>query len=406
MSNLIGILYQKRLRCYAPKKEDQQDLHKAQAMTKLEPFIAINSIDGDPRDPRAWSGTSSNIFNAITSSGVRVIGINSQLNKYQARFYKLIHRLSGLGTDYMGGPIFRAQSGSIAQRQIRKLGCTKVLHLGQLGLPIPNIDPKVDHYLVCDTTKNLWNRFNTNLLNRCTPKMLQIVEQLEWESFAQIKHFFPLSEYVRDNLINYYKINPAQITVVGTGRGRLQAFTGDKDYRNGHILFVASGRFEDKGGLVLLEGFKIAQKKNPSLKLVIVGQEEYTHLNGCIPNLTVKGYIPWGEELQNLFNTSALFAMPSLNEPWGLVYLEALACKTPVLGLNRNALPQITQGGKYGFLLEQPRPDVIADTFLQAFSNPQKLKEMGDAGQKYCLETFTWKKVASKIISVMLATSE
>ncbi|WP_208342271.1 glycosyltransferase family 4 protein [Aetokthonos hydrillicola] len=371
-------------------------------MNTAEPFtIAINNCDGEPRNPRSWSGTTSNIFYAMETLGVRVIGINSQINRYQAPLYKLIHRLSGLGTDYMGGAIFRHKSGSIAQRQIRKYGCTKVLHMGQLGLPIPNIDPTVDHYLVCDTTRNLWNKVETSLLSRCTPKMMHIAEKLEWQSFAQIKHFFPFSNYVRDDLINYYKINPNRITVIGSGRGRLKPFTGDKDYKNGHILFVARGRFEDKGGLILLEGFKLAQQKNPSLKLVIVGQDEYLHLNGSIPNVTVKGYVSWGEELQNLFDTSALFAMPSLNEPWGLVYLEALACKTPILGLNRNALPQMTQQGKYGFLVDEPTPEMIAQVILQAFSNPQKLKEMGEAGQKYCLETFTWKQAAKKMINIM-----
>ena len=375
-------------------------------MNQAEPFIAINNGDGDPRDPRSWSGTTSNIFHAIESLGVRVVGINSAVNKYQAHLYIFIHQLSGLGTDYAGGPIFRAQSGKVAQRYIKKYGCKKVLHMGQLVLPIPNIDPKFDHYLVCDTTRNLWNRFNTNLLERCTPKMLQVAESLEWQAFAQVKHFFPFSEYVRENLINYYNINPNRITVVGTGRGRLKPFAGTKNYNNGHILFVARGRFQDKGGLILLEGFKIAQKQNPNLKLVIVGQDEYKYLNGSVPNLTVKGYIPWGEELQNLFDTSALFAMPSLNEPWGLVYLEALACKTPVLGLNRNALPEITQQGKYGFLVDEPTPQSIAQTILQAFSNPQKLKEMGDAGQKYCLERFTWERVARKIINVVLDTGD
>ena len=372
-------------------------------MNKARSIIAICSA-GDPHDPMVWSGTSSNILNAIESLGVRVLGINAHLSRFQTQFYKVIHQISGLGTDFVGGPIFRTQSGNIAQRQIQKLGYKKALHLGQLSLPIPNIDPTIDHYLVCDTTRNLWNKFSTNLLNRCTPKMLQIADQLEQESFAQIKHFFPFAEYVRDDLINYYKIDPARITVIGTGRGKLELFTGEKDYRNGHILFVARDRFEDKGGLILLEGFKIAQRKNPSLKLTIVGQDKYTHLNGSISNLTVNGYIPWGEELQNLFNTAALFAMPSLNEPWGLVYLEALACKTPLLGLNRNALPQITQGGQYGFLVDEPTPDLIAEAILQAFSNPEKLREMGSAGQKYCLETFTWEQVASKISNVMLDT--
>jgi glycosyltransferase involved in cell wall biosynthesis len=118
--------------------------------------------------------------------------------------------------------------------------------------------------------------------------------------------------------------------------------------------------------------------------------------------VTVTGFIPQ-EELQNLFNTAALFAMPALNEPWGLVYLEALACKTPILGLNRNSLPEITRKGQYGLLVDEPTPDCIADAILQAFSHPEKLREMGAMGQTYCLKTFSWDQVAMKIVSVMLS---
>lgn len=366
----------------------------------VKPVLAIASHEGNPHSPKTWSGTSSNIAKGLESLGITVLGIDAHLNRYQQRASMLIHQMSGLGNDFWGGPVFRGESGKIIQRQVKALGYKKVLHMGQLSLPMPKVNPGVEHYLVCDRTRNLWNKRSN--LDGYTPKMLKIAERLEWESFAQIKHFFPLSEYVRDNLIDYYQIDPSRITVINTGRGSLQPFYGGKDYQNGHILFVAKDRFEAKGGPLLLEGFKIAQQKNPSLKLVIVGQEKYKHLNGVIPNLTVHGFIPWGEELQNLFNTAALFAMPAVNEAWGLVYLEALATKNPIVGLNCTSLPEITQNGKYGFLLDEQTPERMAEVLLDAFSDPERLRKMGAAGQQHCLESYSWEQTASKIASVML----
>lgn len=368
-------------------------------MTKAENVIAITAL-GDPRDPKTWSGTPNNIIKALEHQGYTVLSIDASIKKYQRLAYLLLHRVSGLGIDELRGPIARSHSAKIVQRQIQTLGCTKILHLGTFQLPLPKLDPGVEHYLFCDSTWDSWSQYVTTI-NQYTPKMLNLSDKLERESYAQIKHFFTISQYVRDNLIERYQVEPKRISVVGTGRGKIEPFTGEKDYKNGHILFVAKGRFKDKGGDLLLEGFKTAQRKNPSLKLVIVGREEYQKLADSIPNVTVKGYISW-EELQNLFHTAALFAMPALNEPWGLVYLEALACKTPILGLNRNSLPEITCEGKYGFLVDEPTPDCIADTILKAFSEPEKLKQMGAEGQKYCLETFSWNLVASKIAEIMI----
>ena len=372
-------------------------------MTKIEP-IALSSF-GDPKHPKTWSGTPSNIANALESLGLTVYGIDSSIKrKYQHRVYWLSHKILGLGTyDYSRGRFARTHSAGILQAQSKTFGCKKVLHTGTLDLPIAKLAPEIEHYLFCDSTWNLWAK-NTTDIKQYTPKMLQIAEELEQESYKQVKHFFPISNYVQENLIAHYKINPKQITVVGSGRGNIEPFTQEKNYRDGTILFVAKERFADKGGFILLEGFKIAQKDNPALKLVIVGRDEYRALIGSIPNVSVTGYIAW-EELQNLFNTAALLAMPALNEPWGLVYLEALACKTPILGLNRNAFPEITNHGQYGFLVNEPTANNIAEAILSAFSDLDRLKHMGEAGQKFCLETFSWKQVATKIANVMLSAS-
>ena len=372
-------------------------------MTKSEHIIALTSQDGDPKNPKTWTAVPSMIGNAIESLGVKVIGIDASLRKYQKLPYLVLHGVSGLGTFDCGiGRLARNHRAKIVQARSRALGCTKILHTGTLTLPLPKVEAGVDHFLFCDSTWNLWSRYATNL-ERYPPKKRQLAGQLEREAYAQINHFFPVSEYVRENLINHYGIDPKRITVVGSGIRKIEPFTGEKDYEKGHILFAAKMRFEDKGGFLLLEGFKIAQRKNSSLKVVIVGQEQYKNLIGSVPNVTVHGFMPW-EELQNLFKTAALFAMPAVNEPWGQVYIESLAYITPILGLNRNFLPEITRGGQYGFLVDEPTPASISDAILQAFSNPEKLRQMGADGQNYCLKTFSWDKVAIKIASVMLGS--
>jgi glycosyltransferase involved in cell wall biosynthesis len=141
------------------------------------------------------------------------------------------------------------------------------------------------------------------------------------------------------------------------------------------------------------------------LKLVIVGQDSYKEMVKDIPNVTVHGYIEW-EKLQRLYYDAALFAMPAIMEPWGQVYVEALECKTPILGLNRNSLPEITQNGRFGFLVDQATPEKVADAILEAYSDPQRLQQMGEAGQKYCLENFSWHHVATKIAAGISSVQE
>ena len=269
------------------------------------------------------------------------------------------------------------------------------LHTGTLDLPFLKASKKQKHYLFCDTTWNLWASYSMSM-NGYSKKILIDAEKLERKAYHQMEHIFPISEYVKENLIAHYDINPKKITVVGTGLGVIKPYFGLKNYSNGKILFVAKERYEDKGGFLVLDAFKIALKSNPNLELTIVGQNDFTEKIN-MPNVNTYGIVPI-EILQEFFNESSIFLMPAKNEPWGLVYLEALACKIPIVGFSRNSFPEISGNGVYGFSLNEDNPEELAKILLNAFSNPSKLAEIGLKAQNYCLDKYSWNNTVSKII--------
>jgi len=271
--------------------------------------------------------------------------------------------------------------------------------MSTFDLPLAAMQPGVRHYLFCDSTWDLWRRVwpSSSSLSK---KLADDAERLEHLSYRQMAHIFPISEYVRQSLITHYGIPSERITVVGTGRGAIKPYTGPKDYENGVILFVAKERFEDKGGTLLVEGFQRARLHNPRLRLIVVGDERFREFIGDVPNIDLYGYVSL-DQLQDFFNQASLFAMPAMNEPWGLVYLEALSCKTPVFGLNRNALPEITNYGRFGFCLDEPSAEAIADRLIEAFENPTQLAQMGREGQEYCLKSFTWERTVERMLDAI-----
>jgi len=362
--------------------------------------IAVSSPAGNPRNPRTWSRAPAGIVEGLERLGYNVLGIDSGMNKYRRAACRVLHQVLGLGSDYPRGRIARRCTSKEVLRQSRHHNCP-ILHTSTLDLPMRRKALGVSHYLFCDSTWNLRSQYAQDI-DRYPARMLYLAEQLEQESYAQIKHFFPTSKYVREDLIHHYHISPPDITVVGTGRGGIAPYEGEKDWANGHILFVAQHRFEEKGGLLLLEAFKKVQEQKPRMELVMVGGDQYTSFTENVPNMRMTGFVS-KEELQRLFDAAVLFAMPALDEPWGLVYLEALACKTPILGLNRKSFPEISRYGKYGFIVDSPTPDCVANTIVQALSDVNKLRDMGSEGQKYCLKTFSWASVATKIAGKVLS---
>ena len=303
------------------------------------------------------------------------------------------------------GKLARYISSKIVAKQVSKALASHTLHFGTYGFSQVKLPKNHSHYLYIDSTWDLMSG-QTAFIDKFSERLIKDVEFVEAESYKRFKHIFTISEYVKRNLISKYQVAESDITVVGTGVGIIKPYFGEKNYNNGKILFVAKGRFEDKGGDLVIQGFKKALENNPNLELSIVGQSSYEKIEKH-PKIETYGFLPL-HELQHMFETHSLFLMPATYEPWGLVYIEALFCKMPIVGLNRNSFPEISNYGKFGFGLNERDENLLAQTINYAFANPLLLKKMGEEAQEYCLSHFTWDKgvdiILDKISSLDINT--
>src|SRR5205823_5181054 len=163
---------------------------------------------------------------------------------------------------------------------------------------------------------------------------------------------------------------PDRVTAVGSGMGAIEPWRGAKNYRSPALMFVAKHLFRAKGGALLLEAFRIARERRTDLTLTIVGDERSHAFVPPTPGVTLRAHLPW-EELQQLYRDSTLLVQPMLNDPWGQVYLEAMVSRTPVMGLARNGLPELVDGGRHGFLVDRAEPEALPGAIVCAFSDPQ-----------------------------------
>jgi glycosyltransferase involved in cell wall biosynthesis len=211
---------------------------------------------------------------------------------------------------------------------------------------------------------------------------------------------FTPSEYVRAELIDHYGVAPTKVTVVGTGRGKIRPFAGEKDYANGLMLFVGPGGSMNKGGDLVLQALQRARKTLPHLRLAIVADDQMLAAARNIPNVQAHSHVSW-ETLQSLYEQATLFVMPARHQPWGLAYLEALSCRMPIVGLDRLSTPELTDQGRHGFVLRQEDPDELARVMVEAYRDPQRLAAMGARGQQFVLDRFTWDLTVDRMLEKM-----
>src|SRR5207237_3949787 len=86
------------------------------------------------------------------------------------------------------------------------------------------------------------------------------------------------------------------------------------------------------------------------------------------------------EVVVQLMSHAAVFACPSVYEPFGLINLESMACETPVVASAVGGILEVVEDGKTGVLVEPAKPEALADAIRRLLEDPARARAMGRAG--------------------------
>jgi glycosyltransferase involved in cell wall biosynthesis len=91
-------------------------------------------------------------------------------------------------------------------------------------------------------------------------------------------------------------------------------------------------------------------------------------------------------ELPGLYAACDVFVAPSPAEPFGLVYLEAMACGRPVVGCRAGGAPEIITEGVTGWLVPPDDASGLAAQLKTALTNRPRLLEIGQEARRVVTE--------------------
>jgi starch synthase len=100
--------------------------------------------------------------------------------------------------------------------------------------------------------------------------------------------------------------------------------------------------------------------------------------------------------VKQLYSHAAVFACPSVYEPFGLINLEAMACEAAVVASAVGGIVEVVEDGKTGILVPPARPDELAAAIRKLLDDPATARAMGKAGRKRVEEKFSWTSVAAR----------
>jgi len=105
-------------------------------------------------------------------------------------------------------------------------------------------------------------------------------------------------------------------------------------------------------------------------------------------------------DLVNLYNEAAVFACPSVYEPFGIINLEAMACETPVVATRVGGIKEVVVDGETGLLVPPNDPAKLGQALTQVIEDPKAAVRMGKAGREHVLRNFTWDQIAAKTLEL------
>jgi glycosyltransferase involved in cell wall biosynthesis len=225
------------------------------------------------------------------------------------------------------------------------------------------------------------------------------------------KHLVPMNKEEMRNLMGTYKIPMKKITLVPNFIEFEDMIIKDKfkareilNINKDEFLILSVARLEYNKGLdILLKGFskvlKIFDKKN--FKLVIVGEgPEKAYLKklaeklGIINSVIFTGFLP-NENVQLYYDAADIFVLPSREESFGIVLLEAMAHKLPLIGADNGGIKDIIKHGVNGLLFETENIDSLVSDLVYLIKNEEDRINMGNEGMRLVWSEYNSEKVYS-----------
>ncbi len=162
------------------------------------------------------------------------------------------------------------------------------------------------------------------------------------------------------------------------------------------VLF--SGRLSSEKGVEYL--ICAADKINGDIYIAGEGPKK-TELEALVSkkNLTNVHFLGYllPEEIIPLYGRADVCVVPSVvPESFGLVVLEAMATKTPVIATSKGALSSLVKNGQNGLLVKPRNSSDIAEKCNYLLENEKMRIKMGERGREDVEKKFCWEKVATK----------
>lgn len=153
---------------------------------------------------------------------------------------------------------------------------------------------------------------------------------------------------------------------------------------------AARSRLSERTALVLLGGYPGEwEGEHPLEAIERIGARD-VFLAGWHPHRDLPGFL----------NASDLVVHPSVNEQFGQVLVEAMACGIPAIAVDRGGPASIVDHAETGWLIGPDDVEALTEAIVEAVNDPDERRIMGHAARDEAVENYSWDQIGASVAKV------
>ena len=206
-----------------------------------------------------------------------------------------------------------------------------------------------------------------------------------------VRRFFAVSRALADFLVGECRLPATCVRVIANGvdTARFSPRVDSIAPRPGPTLGVLTRLDSRKGLPFLIRAVAEVRSDLPQARLLVGGEgQERPNLERQVRSLGLTDCVEFVGpvvEPTDFYRRLDLFVLPSLDEAFGLVLLEAMAVGLPVVGTTVGGVPEIVEDGLQGLLVPPADTHALADAIRSLGHDRVRRKQMGDAARRRAL---------------------
>jgi glycosyltransferase involved in cell wall biosynthesis len=180
----------------------------------------------------------------------------------------------------------------------------------------------------------------------------------------------------------------------------------------GPVLLSVARQYRRKNTQSLLRAFASLRRTHSGAALRIVGEgPELPSLRSLAGQLGIEdvvsfvGSLDGMSSLQKEYARADIFCLPSLQEGFGIVYLEAMAAGLPIVAARAGAVPEVAPEEEVSLLVPPDDDQALAEALHRLAESPDRRRELGMAGLRRWTE-YDWTLVANQFLAACFPAGE